>query len=263
MAEGAAILEALAVKLGEVLGAMTGITVRVLPTAGDTVADWQMPLRVGGARSGTATLALSRDGAARIVAAIVGEAADMADTDIVDTLRELLGQAAAAHVYGADRGLTLDVETPALSGTPAPAHAVSFDMMLGTDEPVRLTCWAELAPVAARAVEPARPAAPPVTVDPVRVPAEAVVVPRNLDVVLDIELPITVRFGETQMTLENLARLGPGSMIDLARSPDDPVDLLVNGRLVARGQVVVVSGCYGLRVSEVVSAADRLRSLEL
>ena len=52
-------------------------------------------------------------------------------------------------------------------------------------------------------------------------------------------------------------------MIDLARSPDDPVDLLVNGRLVARGQVVVVSGCYGVRVSEVVSPADRLRSLEL
>jgi flagellar motor switch protein FliN/FliY len=87
--------------------------------------------------------------------------------------------------------------------------------------------------------------------------------PRNLDVVLDIELPITVRFGETQMTLENLARLGPGSMIDLDRSPDDPVDLLVNGRLVARGQVVVVSGCYGIRVNEVVSPADRLRSLEL
>ena len=80
---------------------------------------------------------------------------------------------------------------------------------------------------------------------------------------LDIELPITVRFGETQMTLESLARLGPGSMIDLDRSPDDPVDLLVNGRLVARGQVVVVSGCYGIRVNEVVSPADRLRSLEL
>ncbi|MCC6163544.1 MAG: FliM/FliN family flagellar motor switch protein [Acidobacteria bacterium] len=263
MVEGAAILEALAVKLGDVLGAMTGITIRVLPTAGDTVADWQVPIRVGGTRSGTATLALSREGAVRIVTAIVGHAADVADTDIVDTLRELLGQAAAAYAYGTDNGPTLDVETPAMSGTPAPPQAVSFDMMLGTDEPVRLTFWADLAPVAARAVEPARPAAPPLSVDHVRVPVDAAVVPRNLDVVLDIELPITVRFGETQMTLENLARLGPGSMIDLARSPDDPVDLLVNGRLVARGQVVVVSGCYGLRVSEVVSTADRLRSLEL
>jgi flagellar motor switch protein FliN/FliY len=52
-------------------------------------------------------------------------------------------------------------------------------------------------------------------------------------------------------------------MIDLARSPDDPVDLLVNGHLVARGQVVVVAGCYGVRVNEVVSPADRLRSLEM
>jgi flagellar motor switch protein FliN/FliY len=86
--------------------------------------------------------------------------------------------------------------------------------------------------------------------------------PRNLDVVLDLELPITVQFGETQLTLDALSRLGPGSMVDLERSPDDPVDLLVNGRLIARGEVVVVSGSYGVRISQVVSTADRLRTLE-
>ncbi len=63
------------------------------------------------------------------------------------------------------------------------------------------------------------------------------------------------------MTLDALTRIGPGSVIDLGRSPDDPVDILVNGRLVARGEVVVVAGNYGVRVHEVVSAADRLRSM--
>ena len=82
--------------------------------------------------------------------------------------------------------------------------------------------------------------------------------PANLDVILDIDLPLSVRFGQTDLSLEALTRLGPGSVIDLGRSPDDPVDVLVNGRLVARAEVVVVGGNYGVRILEVVSAADRV-----
>lgn len=85
--------------------------------------------------------------------------------------------------------------------------------------------------------------------------------PSNLDVILDIDLPLAVRFGGTDMTIDALTRLGPGALIDLGRSPDEPVDVLVNGRMVARGEVVVVGGNYGVRVTEVVSAADRLRSM--
>ena len=171
-----------------------------------------------------------------------------------------MGQAAAAHAYEAGQGLTLTVETPGPVAAPVLSDAQHYDLMVGAGDPIRLVGWgrtiAGLVAGAPRLAVPAPPAAPPVA-------ATMAPPPRNLDVVLDIELPITVRFGETQMTLESLARLGPGSMIDLERSPDDPVDLLVNGHLVARGQVVVVSGCYGVRVNEVVSPADRLRSLEL
>lgn len=70
-----------------------------------------------------------------------------------------------------------------------------------------------------------------------------------------------MRFGETEMTLAALTRLAPGSIIDLGRSPDDPVDVLVNGRLVARADVVVVAGNYGVRIVEVISAADRLKTV--
>lgn len=85
--------------------------------------------------------------------------------------------------------------------------------------------------------------------------------PRNLDVILDIELPLTVRFGRAEMTLHALSGLGPGSVIDLDRAVDDPVELMVNGKVIARGDVVVVGGNYGVRVTEVLSADDRIRSM--
>lgn len=75
---------------------------------------------------------------------------------------------------------------------------------------------------------------------------------RQLDVILDIDLPMVVRFGHTEMTVEALTRIGEGSVIDLGRSPHEPVDLLVSGRMVARGEVVVVSGHYGVRILELV-----------
>src|SRR5438270_694494 len=64
----------------------------------------------------------------------------------------------------------------------------------------------------------------------------------NLEMILDIELTMSVRFGRTEMALGALTRLGPGSVIDLGRSPDEPVEVLVSGRVVARGDVVVVGG---------------------
>ncbi|MBI4475681.1 MAG: FliM/FliN family flagellar motor switch protein, partial [Acidobacteria bacterium] len=70
-----------------------------------------------------------------------------------------------------------------------------------------------------------------------------------------------VRFGETELTFDELARIGPGSVIDLARAPDDPVEVLVNDKLVARGEVVVAGGHYGVRVTEVLSSAERMRSV--
>lgn len=85
---------------------------------------------------------------------------------------------------------------------------------------------------------------------------------KQLDVILDIDLPMVVRFGHTEMTVEALTRIGEGSVIDLGRSPHEPVDLLVSGRLVARGEVVVVSGHYGVRVLELVSGEDADAGME-
>lgn len=262
MTDTVALIDALTAHLAEALGAMTGTAVRTLPSVGETGVDWQVAVQVGGTAVGTVWIGLSQDGASRLVGAVLGDPSTVTSADIVDTLKELLAQSAGACVQGAGKGLDLTVETPEPASAPMSSDAQQYELIVGADAPIGLVGWGHT--VQGATAEPPRAArqAPPSAAPPAPA-ALSVPPPRNLDVVLDIELPITVRFGETQMTLEALARLGPGSMIDLARSPDDPVDLLVNGRLVARGQVVVVSGCYGVRVNEVVSPADRLRSLEL
>ncbi len=264
MADARALTDSLVASLAEVLGVATGMAVRAMPAVGDAPVDWQLPLQLSGSAAGTVCLGLSRDGAAHMASAVLGGGDVPSEQDVVDALAALAAQAAEALGRGSREGLALVVGAPGPAPSPAPAGARHFDLMIGAGEPVRLVAWADVlesqASHGARTPGMQAPAAARPLGAPVALPGPP---PRNLDVVLDIELPITVRFGETQMSLESLARLGPGSMIDLARSPDDPVDLLVNGRLVARGQVVVVSGCYGVRVSEVVSPADRLRTLEM
>ena len=73
----------------------------------------------------------------------------------------------------------------------------------------------------------------------------------NLDLLLNVPLAVSLRFGQQKMPLRNILQLTSGSVIELDRQAEDPVDLLLNERLIARGQVVVVDGCYGLRVTEV------------
>jgi flagellar motor switch protein FliN/FliY len=73
----------------------------------------------------------------------------------------------------------------------------------------------------------------------------------TLDLLLDTEIPLTVRFGSARMLLEDIAHLSPGSVVDLNRGMDEPVDIVVNGHLVARGDVVSVQGNYALRITEI------------
>lgn len=83
----------------------------------------------------------------------------------------------------------------------------------------------------------------------------------NLDVLLDVELPIDVAFGYAEMPLKDVLKLGTGSVIELNKSVNDPVTIIVNKKPIARGEVVMVDGNYGVRILEVESTADRIRSL--
>ncbi len=83
----------------------------------------------------------------------------------------------------------------------------------------------------------------------------------NIDLLLDVELPVSVSFGQSEMLLRDVLKLGPGSVIELDRSVNDPVAVIVNHKPIAKGEVVSVEGNFGVRILEVESTADRLRSL--
>ena len=81
---------------------------------------------------------------------------------------------------------------------------------------------------------------------------------KNIDFVLDIPLQVTVQIGSTRMLIRELLQLGQGSVIELNKLAGEPMEVLVNNKLVARGEVVVVNDNFGVRLTEVVSAHERL-----
>jgi flagellar motor switch protein FliN/FliY len=77
----------------------------------------------------------------------------------------------------------------------------------------------------------------------------------TLDLLMDMEMPVLVRLGGTTMLIRDLLELGTGSVVEFRHAPDNPVDILVNGRVVARGTVVTVQGNYGVRILDIISQA--------
>jgi flagellar motor switch protein FliN/FliY len=81
----------------------------------------------------------------------------------------------------------------------------------------------------------------------------------NLDLILDVTVPVNVSIGSVRKTISEILALAPGQVIELDRAAGDPVDLFVNDRLVARGEVVVVGDRYGFRVTEITAPPERPR----
>lgn len=83
----------------------------------------------------------------------------------------------------------------------------------------------------------------------------------NLDFILDIPLEISVELGRTKIPISDLLQLGQGSVIELAKMTGEPLEILVNQRLVARGEVVVINDKFGVRLTDVISPAERVKQL--
>lgn len=118
----------------------------------------------------------------------------------------------------------------------------------------------QAATAAAAASSSSNPAAPAPTPSR-RTPRREEPTVRNIERLLGMELEVIVRFGTTNLPLREVVRLGPGMMIELNRAVDEPVELLVNGRSMARGEVVVIDGYYGVRITEIGMASERPLSL--
>lgn len=86
--------------------------------------------------------------------------------------------------------------------------------------------------------------------------------PRNIDLIMDVPLDITVELGKTKKSIREILEWGPGSIIQLDKLAGEPVDLLVNGKLIAKGEVVVIDETYGIRITAIVSPMDRMAKLQ-
>ena len=86
--------------------------------------------------------------------------------------------------------------------------------------------------------------------------------PANLDFILDIPLEISVELGRTRMIVQDLLKLGQGSVIELTKPAGDTLEIMANNRLIAKGDVVVINEKYGIRLTEVISPVERLEKLK-
>jgi flagellar motor switch protein FliN len=194
--------------------------------------------------NGTLRVHFAREGAEALIQALELPAGESPD-GITETLRGLASQATTSLDR---RAVPADLVVESLGAEEHPAsdgtdpHAVDI-VLNGQERPLHLVISGDLAFVE--------------TADGRRAARS-----RTLDVIMDIDLPLVVRFGRTELPLRQLTTLGPGSVIDLGRSPDEPVDILISNRVVARGEVVIVSGNYGVRVRDVISPMERARSME-
>ena len=83
----------------------------------------------------------------------------------------------------------------------------------------------------------------------------------NLDSILDVPVTVAMEIGRTRMPIRNLLQLNQGSVVELDRLAGEPMDVLVNGTLIAQGEVVVVNEKFGIRLTDVISASDRIKRL--
>jgi flagellar motor switch protein FliN/FliY len=209
---------------------------------------WVVTLRAEGDSHGDLVVEFDRAATEVLTKRIMGMEIEPPGEVVVDTLKELCAQAAGSMVLEPPLvGTKLAVASVTLVTDAAPHAPVLAQIRVGEIATLALRFWGDIALAAGpRPVQTAAPA-----------PANP-----KLDVILDIDLPLTVRFGRAEMPLRTITSMGPGSMIDLGRSPDDPVEVLVSNQVVARGEVVIVGGNYGVRITEVISPAGRVRTME-
>jgi flagellar motor switch protein FliN len=181
-----------------------------------------------------------------------------------DAVEELMRQV-AGHVTTAMKARWGDVQLRVQPG-PAPAWSAGAEGWIASASGAPIPLWMEWQLSAALSAQ-LRSLRPPATAQAVTEGAAmgegnvsggnagvAGLPSGKFDLFMDIELDVTLRFGGRRMLLREILELSPGTVVELDREVQAPVDLLLDGKLIARGEVVVVDGNYGLRIAEVASA---------
>ena len=258
MARAAATAAASVLPAGEPLHAgapMPGTDAVLTGYAGAVVADFEAPL------TGRLAVLVGPD----LVGALA--ASPLGGLDLSAALQPTVDAAADALGYsvGAARQVSLDLVLADLGGpfTAVPlAGGAPVATLLLPNDVVTAVVTALNGPAAAPAVDPAglhpivpevAPAVPPASpVSPVTAqPSRGEDLPRGIELLHGVDMEVTVEIGRTRMTVRELLDLSPGAVLELDRAAGSPADLLVNGRLIARGEVVVIDEDFGLRITEI------------
>jgi flagellar motor switch protein FliN len=209
----------------------------------------------------------SKDALAETFNQVMGSAnqtlSDMAGETLAITNVEIIGMAsdAAAVAEHLGQGEFQDIKLPTTQDAlSAVLHLLLPDLLL---QQLKRKLGLVEAPEANEPPPPAASVAATLAAPPRQAPVASGPAPDsgNLDLLLDIQLPVVVRMGQTEMQMGELLKLTPGSILELNRSADAPVELLVNGKLIAKGEVVVVDGNFAFRITEIDTRAARIRSL--
>lgn len=258
------LVEAFGHELSTVVGALLGSPAAVVPgEAPATGEGWTTTVDTDAAARGSWVVVIGAEGATALTSTIMGLTDEVPSAAVADTLHEALRQAVAAvSLLEVAAGVELRAGDVVPNAATELAEGATTLIVTSTalSVPLTIVIAGEIDVTAVPAA--VRGGATEASKAPGSATQVAPASSERLDAILDIELPLIVRFGRTELPLRALAHLGPGSLIDLGRSADDPVDLLVSNRVVARGEVVVVGGNYGVRVLDVVSPRERARSME-
>ena len=189
------------------------------------------------------------------------------EADARNTYLEILNQSLAAVAQS--MGHKLGVEVTCARGDAGEPPSVEVDWIAVEvsydDTPLSL----HLGFASRLVVRLGQPAAEPTPVPEItgsdpqpESPALAPHCSRTLDLLLDVELPVSVSFGRAELPLKDVLKLTTGSIVELNRGVSEPVEVIVNNCVVARGEVVVMDGNYGVRIHQIISPQERLRTLK-
>ena len=252
---------------------MSGVQVRVTATPTpaappDTRADlvWRQPFDIANGQS--LWLAANRSAWLEIgeQSLIAVGVEDPDEESVRGTYLEIISQAWSS--VGRDIGDRLDRQVLPVGGSiadswPATETNVEIQVQFPGRSPVSL-CAAlpaaflgELQPKSS----PVASTTPFPTSADTPAPAPASHPSRTLDLLLDVEMPVSVSFGRLMVPLKDVLKLTSGSVIELNRTVSEPVEIIVNNCVIARGDVVVIEGNYGVRIQNIVNSHERLRTL--
>jgi flagellar motor switch protein FliN/FliY len=265
---GPELFESFATEFAGVVAALAEVSVGVEPASALPEGGFLVTMVADEGGEGVLYAQVDRHSAIDLARFALGAAEDGPESDVVDGLRDVCGQAIATVIERRQMdGVRVIVASVEAVSQSADASAVLKGLTAeGRSSTPCVALWGTLELGLAAPTAAASPLSPPPAA-PLRSTHSAVSTDAlggpNLEAILDLELPLIVRFGRAELPLKDLAMLAPGAVIDLGRSPDDPVEVLVSNQVVALGEVVTVNGNYGVRITDVVGAADRIRHMEI